>query len=326
MNMQDGKTANDMAALAETLADRIEAAITEPDRGAEYETAALLLGLRARSMKSGHLIVDDTKNPAGLPSPWAGPSRGILRKDFATDTGLAIALAERVFDGWGWDIIKWPRGAGGVPAGAKTVDGVPAALPEGAFVYDAEVTPPAVLAAAASGRPLVGQHTTAGGALLAAILRGYAFKVKHDAGMLAPAIDFGLTDAEHGFIEDIVDRAEELEISPPAARVDRMMDIAAVHKNGFPLDLESFLHHATDFAFTHDFVGIVENIDRTTGKLRNEFLPKYAQAETDRITTGDTIIADDVNDGAPMPDEQREKLRTFVDGFCGVAEEPKSED
>ena len=64
------------------------------------------------------------------------------------------------------------------------------------------------------------------------------------------------------------------------------MDIAAVHKNGCPLDLESFLHHATDFDFAADFRGIVENVDRTTGKLQNEFLPKYSQAETDRIVAG----------------------------------------
>jgi hypothetical protein len=220
-----------------------------------------------------------------VPSPWGGSTRGALRSDFASSVALVLALAEAVFDGWGWDIIKWPRGQGGIPAGLAKLDaaGVPEPLPEGAFVYDAEVTPPEALAAAASGRSLIGQHTTAGGALLAAILRGYAFKVKHDAGMLAPPIEFDLTDTERGFIEDIVDRAEDLELSPKAARVDRMMDIAAVHKNGCPLDLESFLHHATDFDFAADFRGIVENVDRSTGKLKGDWRPKYSQAETDRI-------------------------------------------
>lgn len=334
MNLKDPKTANDVAKLAESLADRIEAAIGEPDRSAEYEAAALLLAPGAARVLTGkasggtvsyRLIVSAKSEPYHIPLPWTGANRGMLRKDFATDIGSSIALAERVFDGWGWDVIKWPRGAGGVPAGVKVVDGVPGELPEGTFVYDAEVTPPTEYAATASGRVLVGQHTTAGGALLAAILRGYAFKVKHDAGMLTTPIDFDLTDEERDFVNDIVDRAEELELLPPAARIDRMMDIAAVHKGDCPLDLESFLHHATDFAFKHDFLGIVENIDRTTGKLRNEFVPKYAQAETDRIAAAgakaDVLIVDDLS--APEPtQEQREKIREYVAEF----DTPKSEE
>lgn len=323
MDTKDGKTANDIAALAETLADRIEAAIAEPDRGAEYEVAALLLGdgARVHTMRKGNaddvvgrIVVDHNGNPFAIMSPWAGAHRGVLRKDFASSVSLAINLAERLFEGWGWDVIKWPKGQGGVPAGAKLVDGVPEALPENAFVYDAEVTPPEALAKAASGRSLIGQHTTAGGALLAAILRGYAFKVKHEAGMLAPPIEFDLTDQERGYVEDIVDRAEDLALSPPEARIDRMMDIAAVHKNGCPLDLESFLHHATDFAFKHDFLGIVENVDRSTGKLGNHFLPKYAQAETDRIIAEtDKAVAESTAPPAIGVDN-------------GAVEEPKSED
>lgn len=284
MDPKDGKTANDIAALAESLADRIEAGIAEPDRTAGYEAAALLFGAGAlRVHRSGELLIDPTGSPARMPRPFDGALRGRLPRAFGSDAGLSIALAERVFDGWGWDIIKWPREQGGVPAGAKITDGVPAELPEGAYVYDAEITPTKEFAATVAGRSLVGQHVTAGGALLAAILRGYAYKVKHDAGVLAPQIDFDLTDEERGFVADIVDRAEELEISPPAARVDRMTDIAAVHKNGCPLDLESFLHVATDYDFTADFRGIAENVDRTTGKLKGEWRPKYAQTEPARF-------------------------------------------
>lgn len=284
MDIKDAKTANDVAKLAESLADRVEAGIPDHDTRASYEAAALLFGDGMQVHKSGELLVDRGGNPAQIIGvSYGGILRGRLPSRFGRDIVHSIELAERIFPGWGWDVIKWPLGQGGVPAGVKVVDGIPGELPEGAFVYDAEVTPPEDVAKAAAGRPLVGQHTTAGGALLAAILRGYAFKVKHEAGALEAPIDFGLTDEERGFVADIVDRAEELELLPPEARVDRMMDIAAVHKNGCPLDLESFLHHATDFSFKHDFLGIVENIDRSTGKLQNHFLPKYAQAETDRI-------------------------------------------
>lgn len=331
MNLKDGKTANDVAALAETLADRIEAT-TERDKPLNHEIAALLLpgNFRVHLARRDGLMLDAKGNPATVPSPWGGSTRGALRSDFAKNIELVITLAETVFVGWGWDVIKWPAGQGGIPAGAKMdSNGVPEALPDSYFVYDAEVTPPEALAAAASGRSLIGQHTTAGGALLAAILRGYAFKVKHDAGMLAPPIEFDLTDQERGYVEDIVDRAEDMGISPKEARIDRMMDIAAVHKKGVALDLESFLHHATDFDFAADFRGIAENVDRSTGELKGDWRPKYSQAETDRIVAGsakgqtaDVVISDDVTDDAPMTDEQREKLRGFVDSF----DKSKSED
>lgn len=327
MNLKDGKTANDVAALAETLADRIEAT-TERDKPLNHEIAALLLpgDFRVHLARRDGLMLDAKGNPATVPSPWGGSTRGALRSDFAKDVGLVIALAETVFAGWGWDIIKWPRGQGGIPAGLAKLDeaGVPEPLPEGAFVYDAEVTPTEEFGNTVAGRSLIGQHTTAGGALLAAILRGYAYKVKHEAGTLAPPIDFGLTDQERGFVEDIVDRAEDLELSPKAARVDRMMDIAAVHKNGCPLDLESFLHHATDFAFKHDFLGIVENVDRSTGKLKSDWQPKYSQAETDRIVAG-------VGAGKPAGDYTAivsgsvdEQGKFTVDAVETI--EPKSED
>lgn len=304
MDLKNPSTANDIAALAESLADRIEATKPgEPDRDTEYEIAALLIGGSVYSVKAHDGTVTArmlshgegaSRSPMRVPAPWTGIARGMLRRDFATDPTLVIALADHVFDGWGWDTVKWPRGQGG----EQPADGEDGSRADSAHVYDAEVTPPAEHAAAASGRSLIGQHHTMGGAMLAAILRGYAFKVKLEAGALEPLdvfggdhgeVNFDLTEQERAFIADIVDRAEEEGISPPALRNERMLDIAAVHKNGCPLDLESFLHVATDFSFKHDFLGIVENVDRTTGKLQNEFLPRYAQVEP----KGETIIAAD---------------------------------
>ena len=60
---------------------------------------------------------------------------------------------------------------------------------------------------------------------------------------------------------------------PPT--MDTIMDIAAAHLNGCPLKLDELLH-ADDFNFLHDVFGIMNNINRQTGKLENNFLPRYA--------------------------------------------------
>ena len=56
------------------------------------------------------------------------------------------------------------------------------------------------------------------------------------------------------------------------------MDITACHANGCPLDLARLLA-AEDFNFAHDVYGIMAHIDRSTGKLRDCFLPRFARAQ-----------------------------------------------
>lgn len=58
--------------------------------------------------------------------------------------------------------------------------------------------------------------------------------------------------------------------------MDATMDIDACHSNGCPLKLQELLE-ADDFNFAHDAFGIRAHIDRTTGKLQDCFLPRYAQ-------------------------------------------------
>lgn len=53
------------------------------------------------------------------------------------------------------------------------------------------------------------------------------------------------------------------------------MDITAVHLNDLPLDLPRWLA-ADEFNFTHDILEIQQNIDRTTGQLRNFVVPRHA--------------------------------------------------
>jgi len=58
--------------------------------------------------------------------------------------------------------------------------------------------------------------------------------------------------------------------------IDMMMDITAVHLNDCRLDLPKLLA-ADDFNFYHDIFGIAQYIDRTTGKLKDCFLPRSAK-------------------------------------------------
>ncbi len=53
------------------------------------------------------------------------------------------------------------------------------------------------------------------------------------------------------------------------------MDIIATHLNGNPLRLEDLLL-ANDFNFVHDIFGIYRHLDRTTGKLKDFFSPRYS--------------------------------------------------
>jgi hypothetical protein len=55
-----------------------------------------------------------------------------------------------------------------------------------------------------------------------------------------------------------------------------VMDLDATHCNGTPLKLEELLK-ADDANFMHDIAGIQSHIDRTTGKLTNCFLPRFAK-------------------------------------------------
>lgn len=89
-------------------------------------------------------------------------------------------------------------------------------------------------------------------------------------------IKFDCSRFEHGLIEKIVDRAEKMK--PEGMRQSRMdwfMDITACHANGCQLKLDELLV-AADFDFAHDVFGIRRHIDRTTGRLGDCFLPRFA--------------------------------------------------
>lgn len=74
-------------------------------------------------------------------------------------------------------------------------------------------------------------------------------------------------------IMQIVKRAREngYEIDP----ISLSIDLEVTHANNTPLKLEELLA-APDYDFFHDIYGIMRHMNRTTGKLEDCFLPRYA--------------------------------------------------
>ena len=88
-------------------------------------------------------------------------------------------------------------------------------------------------------------------------------------------ISFKVSKDDARLISMIVDR----EAARSPVQFDRMsmeMDITACHANGCPLKLVELLT-ADEFNFTHDVYGIHRHLDRTTGKLLDCFLPRFAE-------------------------------------------------
>lgn len=85
---------------------------------------------------------------------------------------------------------------------------------------------------------------------------------------------------EFEIIVKICERAEELGIVAPSAdpnnkRLNLIMDIDNANKDvGLALDK---LLEADDLNFAHDVIGIQNHMNRSTGKLEDFFVPRYAQ-------------------------------------------------
>ena len=58
-------------------------------------------------------------------------------------------------------------------------------------------------------------------------------------------------------------------------KLETVMDIDACHMNGNPLKLAGLLA-ADPLDFAHDVIGIINHIDRKTGKLKDCFSPRYS--------------------------------------------------
>lgn len=96
------------------------------------------------------------------------------------------------------------------------------------------------------------------------------------------AVQFNATRAEMRVIGEIADRAVKAMRrygirygDALVTKQDVMMDLDATHSNGCPLRLADLLN-ADDFNFAHDISGISRHLDRDTGKLRDCFVPRFA--------------------------------------------------
>ena len=82
-----------------------------------------------------------------------------------------------------------------------------------------------------------------------------------------------MTKDERLKIVEIAKRAEEKGLLM-FDRLSLIMDVETAHEQ-FKLKLDEFLE-ADDYNFSHDIIGIQQNINRKTKVIENCFLPRYA--------------------------------------------------
>lgn len=84
-------------------------------------------------------------------------------------------------------------------------------------------------------------------------------------------INWDINEVEIELVKKVTDRAVgELEIND---KICLQMDLVVTHLNGTTLDFEKLVNFDA-MNFAHDIYGIMNNIDRTDGKLKNNFLPR----------------------------------------------------
>lgn len=94
-----------------------------------------------------------------------------------------------------------------------------------------------------------------------------------------PAINFDASEKDFELIEKIVERATIILGIITRHKIDTLkmtMDLTATHCNGTPLKLEELLN-ADRENFLHDLAKISVNLNRHTGKLENDFIPRCAE-------------------------------------------------
>lgn len=99
--------------------------------------------------------------------------------------------------------------------------------------------------------------------------------------MVTKQVEFHATKEEHEIIGKIWKRIlptyKRMKIyQEKGAQLDFRMDMVAIHTNDCPIDFQKLLD-ADEFTFHHDISGIRNNIDRSTGTLRNCFLPRCSK-------------------------------------------------
>lgn len=91
-------------------------------------------------------------------------------------------------------------------------------------------------------------------------------------------LDWKLPREEAKLVDRIIGRVKEDGLKLNVDLHTLSMDITATHKNGCPLDLQKLLDFPAD-DFEHDIFGIVQYIDRNSGKLTQCFDPRCSLPE-----------------------------------------------
>jgi hypothetical protein len=88
---------------------------------------------------------------------------------------------------------------------------------------------------------------------------------------------FAVSRADHLLIAQIAERALPLYqiVGDEKPAMHALMDLTACHANGCRLRLTDLLA-ADEVNFAHDIFGIRRHLDRTTGKLLDCFVPRFA--------------------------------------------------
>lgn len=89
---------------------------------------------------------------------------------------------------------------------------------------------------------------------------------------------FHTTKEEFTLILKIAERAEHLGFCQNVKRIETLMDLAAAHANGCPMDFDAMLN-AGDIDFAYDFWGIRNHLDRSNGRLGSYFTPRFRLTE-----------------------------------------------
>lgn len=89
------------------------------------------------------------------------------------------------------------------------------------------------------------------------------------------AIKWNVSAKDAALIKKITDRAVKMS-GMQRGGLDIQMDITCCHLNAVRLRLEDWLY-ANDFNFEHDLYGILNCLNRRTGKIKGEFIPRFAK-------------------------------------------------
>lgn len=88
-----------------------------------------------------------------------------------------------------------------------------------------------------------------------------------------PELNFDLTSDDRLNALEVAKRATTL--IPGTDRQSVLMDLAVVHNHHYKLDFTA-MAGADDFNLAHDIAGIAYHLNRSTGILRDCFVPRFA--------------------------------------------------